>query len=107
MFKRKPIDLKTREGRNKFYQTTEWKLLRRIKLTHNPYCEECLKSGVNEFATEVHHIVDIAQDPTKCLAYDNLQSLCKSCHSIITSGEHSRARVFEVVNKKWDLSKLT
>jgi 5-methylcytosine-specific restriction endonuclease McrA len=101
MFKRKPIDLKTREGRNKFYQTTEWRLLRRIKLTHNPYCEECLKSGVNELATEVHHNVDIAQDSTKCLSYDNLTSLCKSCHSLITSGEHNKPRDVEVVNKKW------
>jgi len=107
MFKRKPIDLKTREGRNKFYQATEWRLLRRTKLTHNPYCEECLKSGVNELATEVHHIIDIEKDPTQCLKYDNLMSLCRRCHSIITSGEHNRARVFEVVNKKWDSSKLT
>lgn len=104
---RKPIDLSTYYGRNRFYQSPEWRLLRRIKLTRDPYCEECLISGVNTLAEDVHHIVDIKENPTKCLAYDNLQSLCKSCHSIITSGEHSRARVFEVVNKKWDLSKLT
>lgn len=103
MFKRKPIDLKTREGRNKFYQTTEWKLLRRIKLTHNPYCEECLKSGVNEFATEVHHIVDIAQDPTKCLSYDNLRSLCRQCHSTITASRVIYKKETEIVNKKWKI----
>lgn len=102
MPKKKPIDLKTREGRNKFYQSPEWRTLRKIKLTHNPYCEECLKSGVTTLAEDVHHLVDIKDDPTKCLSYDNLASLCKSCHSVITSGEtRGKKNEFEVVNKKW------
>jgi 5-methylcytosine-specific restriction endonuclease McrA len=103
MPKRKPIDLKTREGRNKFYQTTEWRLLRRVKLVNNPWCEECLKNGVHELADEVHHIIDIEKDPTNCLSYDNLLSLCKSCHSTYTFNEHKYQKEFEVVNKKWNL----
>ena len=51
-----------------------WNRLRKIKLYRNPYCEICGK-----VATEVDHIVPIRKGGLNEL--DNLQSLCKSCHS--------------------------
>jgi len=101
MPKKKPIILSTAEGRKKFYQSSEWRLLRKLKLTEHPFCEICWDNKIKTLATEVHHIVDIQDDPTKCLTYNNLQSLCKSCHSKITSSDHPITPKYEVVNKKW------
>ena len=81
------IDLTSREGRQKFYQSKYWRKLRDYKIAMNPLCEECLKKDILTPATEVHHIKDIADLPTmeNALNYDGLMSLCKSCHSTITT----------------------
>jgi len=99
---RAPIRLDTPEGRQKFYQSREWKLIRRLKLTEHPFCEICWNNGEKTRAEDVHHIVDIEDDPTKCLTYNNLQSLCKSCHSKITSFDHPIAQKWESAHKKWN-----
>lgn len=112
-FKSKPIDLKTREGRQKFYQTKEWRTLRRIKLTESPWCEECGKEGLHTLASEVHHILDISQAPTRCMDITSLQSLCKSHHSAKTFQEHQegskfgKKKEFQVVNLKWKSSQIS
>lgn len=93
---RKVIDLKTIEGRNKFYQSKEWRALRAYKLTLNPFCEVCAELVP---AVDVHHKIDIKVEPTRCMDINNLQSLCKSCHSTITS---TVKRTYEIVNKKWN-----
>lgn len=103
---KKPIVLTTSYGRNKFYSSPEWKMMRRIKLTHEPFCEECLKDNRNTLANEVHHIIEVAEAPQHCLDLTNLQSLCKPCHSLITfkahlGGEYARSQKFTVVNRKW------
>jgi 5-methylcytosine-specific restriction endonuclease McrA len=48
----------------------------------------------------VHHIKDIDDDPTleNALNYDNLMSLCKSCHSTITG--HKEKPVWKPFNLK-------
>lgn len=82
----KIIDLKTYEGKQKFYQSKAWRLLRKEKLTNDPLCEMHLQKGQIVPATEVHHIIDIDDKPTleNALDSNNLMSLCKSCHSSIT-----------------------
>jgi len=106
-FKKKPIDLKTREGRQKFYQTREWRTLRLVKLTESPWCEECEKEGLHTLANEVDHLIAIIQAPTRCMDITNLQSLCKPHHSAKTFQEHregskfGKKKEFQVVNLKW------
>lgn len=58
------------------YNTKRWQILRRHKLGLNPICELCDKN----LATEVHHIVPIAEGGEE-FSLPNLQSLCKPCHS--------------------------
>lgn len=106
---KKPIDLNSTYGRAKFYGSPEWSLMRRIKLTHEPFCEECLKDNTNTLANEVHHRIEIAEAPQRCLDLTNLESLCKPCHSLITykahlGGEYARSLKFTTVNKKWHLT---
>ncbi|MCB2190420.1 MAG: HNH endonuclease [Deltaproteobacteria bacterium] len=69
------------------YSRASWKRLRAAKLRANPLCEHCIKPTV---ATQVDHIVAIAKggDPYD---WDNLQSLCASCHSRKTNREDNGA----------------
>lgn len=103
---KRPIDLLTTDGRNRFYQSTEWRALRRIVLTERPFCEECLKLGIHTVAGDVDHIVDIKDNPSKFFDRGNLQSLCRSCHSKKTykaslAGVWRRQNTFVTVNKRW------
>lgn len=56
------------------------------KISENPFCEDCYKTGVLTEATEVHHIVPVesVRDPQSmtALAFDphNIVSLCRECH---------------------------
>jgi len=57
-----------------------WRRLRLMKLRRDPLCAKC--GGP---ATEVHHVQ--AKRDGGSDALDNLQSLCKPCHSAITMRE--------------------
>lgn len=73
----------------RFYQSKEWKELRKLKLISQPMCEECLRSGKYVRARMVDHIVPIRQGGA-LLDIANLQSLCWSCHSRKSAKEGSR-----------------
>jgi 5-methylcytosine-specific restriction endonuclease McrA len=100
---RKTIDLSTRQGRNLFYQSKEWRALRSIVLVRDVYCQECLKNNIHTIATECDHIIDIKDRPDLFMSLDNICGLCKSCHSRKTF--HTRRsfqkQVFTVDNLKW------
>lgn len=67
-------------------QSARWRRLRRLKLSHQPLCEHCLRAGRIVAATEVHHIIPVesAPDPAAMrrlmFAYTNLAALCPACH---------------------------
>lgn len=80
---------KTKYDKNKeshpwhmMYKNKKWKLLRGKKLTLNPLCELCGDIGV-----EIDHIINHKGDGDKFYSYDNLQTLCSSCHAIKTINE--------------------
>lgn len=102
---KKTIDLQTRKGRNLFYQSDYWRALRLTILTENPYCGQCLKDGIYELATEVDHIVDIVDDVSKFMDRNNLQGLCKSCHSRKTFKGHRsfQKQSYTILNRKWKI----
>lgn len=64
------------------YNSKRWQMTRRAKLDRTPICERCN----NELATEVHHRTAIADGGAE-YAMENLEALCKSCHSRETRGE--------------------
>lgn len=74
-----------RELRRKAYNSTQWRNLRNTYIKQNPLCAECLRKGKVTPAEDIHHI----KSPFKTgeinwhllLDYDNLEGLCKSCHS--------------------------
>ena len=62
------------------YYTEKWLKLRKSMLRKHPLCRMCKERGLVRRANEVDHIKPVKEggepfDP------DNLQCLCKSCHS--------------------------
>lgn len=70
------------------YHSKRWRILRRRKLDADPICQHC----DDTLATTVHHKVGLEQggDPW---AWDNLESVCTSCH---TTEEMRRRRIASV-----------
>ena len=97
---------------NRFYCSKEWRKLREVKLMNeHGICEECEKA----YATEVHHVESLEDNFDRRLDYDNLQALCKPCHSIETRKEMQNRgitpgikKVFKegkVINKRYEFTK--
>jgi 5-methylcytosine-specific restriction protein A len=62
-----------------------WRKIRAMVLARRPLCVECERHGVVRVATEVDHIIPLSKGGTH--ATDNLQPLCKTCHSRKTRRE--------------------
>ncbi len=71
---------------NRFYAHPRWRRLRKSFLIENPLCDECKKAGRIEPAIDVHHIKERTSHPDLALDWDNLQSLCKPCHTMKSNG---------------------
>ena len=64
-----------------FYQSKEWKKLRRyVCESRNWTCEEC-----GEYGDQVHHIIEITpeniNDTSITLNEENLELVCETCHN--------------------------
>ena len=64
----------------RLYDSIRWRQLRAVKLARSPMCEECLTMGRDVPATDVDHVVAIANGGG-ALDLANLRSLCRKCHS--------------------------
>lgn len=66
-----------------FYACAHWRRLRTAFLARNPLCAdpEGRHPGIPAPANEVDHIVPRLVRPDLVYDWDNLQALCKSCHS--------------------------
>ena len=69
------------------YNSPRWKALRQAKLREQPFCEIC---GAE--ATEVHHIHPHNGDVDVFYDYDNLMSICHSCHAKETQKESEQRK---------------
>ena len=72
-----------RGGDNSHYDR-RWRKIREIFLMAHPLCDECRRVGRLTPATEVHHIIAVQDGGSD--ADENLQALCKPCHSKKTLG---------------------
>lgn len=71
----------------------DWQKLRARKVVANPLCEECERHGRITITEEVHHIISFRglNDPLR-LDWDNLRSVCKACHAVLTGERNKRSR---------------
>lgn len=67
------------------YKTKKWQRLRRTKILNDPLCEMCLKNNDVKKAEIIHHIKDGQLFKELFFDYDNLMSVCRSCHNKIHS----------------------
>ena len=73
-----------------FYQSAAWRACRAAFLQAHPLCCRCDAHGLLVVATVVDHVVPI-KDGGARFDWNNLQSLCVSCHNRKTAGEtHAR-----------------
>lgn len=56
-----------------------WKRIRDRYIHAHPLCEGCLEKGIYREATEVHHVLPLAEGGDH--RDENLRSLCKECHA--------------------------
>lgn len=71
---------KTRK-RDRFLDSARWKRLRNAYRTEHPLCEPCLEAGQTTPCEEVHHKKARREHPELALDWENLLSVCKSCHT--------------------------
>ena len=101
------MDLLTREGRQKFYQSEEWRGIREYVLANEPLCRKCFKEGYLVAAKVVDHIIDIVDKPELALEMSNLQPMCVKCHNRKTMSKTMKGRTpknkknHEHINRKW------
>jgi 5-methylcytosine-specific restriction enzyme A len=65
------------QAAKKFYNSDLWHTTRAAKMQRCPLCETCKAAGLIIAADMVHHLDGDIYN----LEFDNLQSLCLSCHS--------------------------
>lgn len=67
----------------KWYKTANWAKLRKCQLTREPLCRFCKRLGDINPANTVDHIKPHKGNMDLFFDRNNLQSLCKTCHSSI------------------------
>ncbi|SKC57898.1 5-methylcytosine-specific restriction enzyme A [Maledivibacter halophilus] len=87
------MEFKPKQSKHKkLYNSTRWQDLRRYRLNTQPLCVECLKKNRITPATVVDHIKPHKGNENLFYDFNNLQSLCKSCHDRKTAKEDGRWR---------------
>ena len=80
-------DRRRRQDGPRIYGTVRWQKVRLMVLARDcSLCAECKRRGRDTPANEVDHIVSIVSGGV-VFDMDNLQSLCKPCHSRKTAIE--------------------
>jgi len=82
---RKQYDKTMRPQYRKLYATVAWQRIRQRILSEYPFCVLCEAQGIVTKATDIDHILDHIGDTILFYQRNNLQALCKSCHSSKTA----------------------
>ena len=91
-------DRHMKEYAEQFYSSKAWQHCREgYRKSKQGLCEQCLKAGRIEAGIIVHHKVHISPNnihiPEVTLNYDNLELLCRQCHSNMHTGKVKRYKV--------------
>ena len=90
-----------KQVRSKAYNNRRWRKVRDTYFIQHPLCEECLKKGKVTPAEDVHHLkspfINGEINYTLLLDSNNLESLCKECHSAIHNKKKESTQ--DIINK--------
>jgi 5-methylcytosine-specific restriction protein A len=64
-----------------FYNQSAWRKLSALYRAMHPLCARCQANGRLTPSQHVHHISAVKDDPERSHDWDNLEALCRSCHS--------------------------
>ena len=87
------------------YASDEWTRVREEHMVNYPFCQVCKRYGRLVKATEVHHIIPLADGGSN--RHNNLLSLCHRCHMKLHAerGElFGRRKVYSYSDKREDCS---
>jgi 5-methylcytosine-specific restriction protein A len=70
----------------KIYNTKRWRRTSEKYRVINPLCERCLEEDIETYADVVDHIKELS-DGGEAYNFENLMSLCHSCHNMKTKNE--------------------
>lgn len=84
--KAQPNKRRTHADQSAKYQTQRWRKLSKHFRKSNPLCVVCLEKGISKPAQNVDHIQPV-EHGGDMYDWDNLQSLCISCHNRKRKGE--------------------
>jgi 5-methylcytosine-specific restriction protein A len=84
----------------------DWRKVRSIKLAAAPLCEMRIKCPTlpihRQRSTEVHHVLPVAERPDLRLVWDNLRSICETCHKAITAAARNGERTPAPAARKYE-----
>lgn len=85
-----------KKSKKKFYNSKEWRMLRRDALIEHPWCCRCGR----EPSKHVDHCIPfINYDDDLARNEENLYGLCHNCHSeVTTKDEYKYRREYELNN---------
>jgi hypothetical protein len=84
----------------KFYSSQVWNNCRAAYMNSvNHLCERCLQNGLIVPAEIVHHKIELTPDnitnPDITLNFNNLEAVCRECHSDIHKRREKRFKIME------------
>lgn len=90
-----------REFAKKFYSSKAWQDCRNEYAARAHHlCENCLRRGIYRPGAIVHHKIEIdpvtIQHPEIALNFDNLELLCRECHS----ESHAKGRKASFIERR-------
>ncbi len=78
--RQKEYELYQRKYNHRERYDGRWDKVRNIYIKNHPLCEECLKENITTVGELVHHKIPI-EDGGEKYDFDNLETVCRSCHS--------------------------
>lgn len=79
------------DGRRQYlYTSNKWRKLSKRHKKEFPCCKRCLDRDVVTPVDISDHIVPVEVAPEKAFDWQNIQSLCLSCHNVKTSDDNRK-----------------
>jgi len=69
----------------RWYDSARWQRLRRDVLQAEPFCRSCRSHGMKRLTVDIDHVRKHDGDALLFWDRDNLQGLCKRCHTVKTT----------------------
>jgi len=77
--------------RQKIYNDKRWKIVREKAMIRDlMMCCECRRNGISTLGEEVDHVIELQDRIDLAFDLDNLEYLCKPCHSKKTKIEKAK-----------------